>query len=187
MKKSSLAIFLLFLILFSSAGCSAELPPAASAPPAATTAPTSPTPTVAPTPKPTLESTDVTVTAISEHTLKSPVVSSFDVYEQWPYLIAAYKNSCTPLTLDEEYQANIALDINITDWKIIYISPLHQAGGEMTHYIDLFVDSDFDPATKILRIDGRSLTNDGMSLYSFLIWTTDESGNEYYYYTRVAT
>ena len=138
-------------------------------------------------PEPTPESTGVGVIAVSEHTMKSPVNDSLDVYEQWPYLIAAYKQDCTPLTLDEDEWFSIPIDLNIVDRRIVYICPLHWGGDETTNYIALFVDSEFDPDTKTLRIDGRSLTNDGMSLYSFLIWAVDESGEEFYYYTRVKT
>ncbi|MBR4079644.1 MAG: hypothetical protein IKK29_05480 [Christensenellaceae bacterium] len=191
MKKRILTVILMAFLLVL-CGCSS--PQALIVPetpvPVISTTPT-PQPTVVstpqPTPTPAPDPDGVSVTAISEHTLKSPKNDSLDIIEQWPYLIASYKSSCTPLTLDEDFQCNLVLDTNIIERRIVYICPLHDGHEETTSYIDLFVDSNFDPTTKTLKIDGRSLTHDGMSLYSFLIRAVDESGNEVYYYTRVKT
>lgn len=188
MKKQFPAVFFLLIVLMSCAGCSAG-PPAAQAPQPTENALPEATPesTVAPTPEPTAESTEVTTVAVSEHTLKSPVVHSLMIDQQWPYLIAAYQKNCTPLTPDANHIAHVSLDTTIIDWKIIYICPLNGRYGETTSYIDLFLESEYDAASNTLEIDCSPLKEDKCELWSFLIWATDESGNESYYYTRVAT
>ena len=189
--KRLICLTIAMILLLAVCSCAAEKPTEAPPAPTENTAVPSPPSAPSPSPQPTITPSEklesVSVEAISEHTLKSPVIDSLMIDQQWPDLIAAYKKNCTPLTLDEDDWITVSLDINIADYKIIYICPLNDSYGETTSYIDLFVDSEYDVAAKTLKIDCNSLTEDDCALWSFLILATDESENEFYYYTRVAT